>query len=61
MLFFRQVNQSNITSAGYVTCSRQHIKGSNVTLCIDSVIVEGPLLIPLIYCDKLGKEQDRIF
>lgn len=52
---------SNSHESGVVTCSRQQIKGSNVTLCIDSVIVEEPLQIRLIYTDIKGQEQDRIF
>lgn len=56
-----QLNQSNTPNLGVVACSRQQIIGTQVNLSIDSVIVEEPLQIRLIYNDKLGKEQDRIF
>jgi len=54
-------DQSNIPASGVVTCSRQQIKGTQVSLSMDSVIVEEPLQISLIYSDRLGKEQERIY
>jgi len=49
------------SAAGIVTCSRQQIQGTQIKLSIDTVIVEEPLQIRLIYQDQSGKEQDRIY
>lgn len=57
----QQVYQSNLHAIGVVACSRQQVNGTQVSLSIDSVIVEEPLQIRIIYCDRLGKEQDRIY
>ena len=43
------------------TCSLKHINGVNVSLAIDTVIVEEPLEIRLIYNDSEGKEQERVY
>jgi len=55
------VPQSNSHTAGVATCSLQQINGSRVSLSIDSVIVEEPLEIRLIYSDSTGKEQERVY
>jgi len=57
----QQLNQSSPDASGVVTCSRQQINGTQVSLSIDSVIVEEPLQISLIYNDRLGQEQERIY
>jgi len=54
-------HQSGSHTTGVVTCSRQQINGADVTLSIDSVIVEEPLQIRLLYVDRQGKEQDRVY
>ncbi|PKF60823.1 formate dehydrogenase family accessory protein FdhD [Psychromonas sp. psych-6C06] len=48
-------------SVGVVSCSRQQVQNNKVSLSIDSVIVEEPLQIRLLYTDIHGQEQDRIF
>ena len=57
----QQLDQSSRHTAGVVACSRQQINGTQVSLSIDSVIVEEPLQIHLIYSDSSSKEQDRIY
>lgn len=47
--------------AGVATCSLQQVNGARVSLSIDSVIVEEPLEIRLIYSDSMGKEQERVY
>ncbi|GLS90484.1 sulfurtransferase FdhD [Psychromonas marina] len=51
----------NRAASGVVSCSRQQIQGAQIRLSIDSVIVEEPLQIRLIYQEQSGKEQDRIY
>jgi FdhD protein len=46
---------------GVEGCSRQQVEGTQVTLSIDSVIVEEPLQIRLIYHDRFRQKQDRIY
>ncbi|EDM68764.1 putative protein associated with oxidoreductase activity [Moritella sp. PE36] len=53
--------QSIPHTAGVATCSLQQINGTNVSLSIDSVIIEEPLEIRLIYNDSAGKEQERVY
>lgn len=50
-----------LSSAGIATCSRQQIKGTKARLAIDSVIVEEPLQIRLLYRDQSAQYQDRIY
>jgi FdhD protein len=57
----QQVHQSNLNTLSVVTCSRQQINGTQVSLSIDSVIVEEPLQISLTYSDRLGYERERIY
>jgi FdhD protein len=57
----QQVNQLSLHAAGVSACSMQHINGTSVSLSIDSVIVEEPLEIRLIYSDCVGKEQERVY
>lgn len=57
----QQLQQSSLNTSSVVTCSRQQINGTQVSLSIDSVIVEEPLQISLIYSDRLGHEQERIY
>ncbi|ABM03868.1 formate dehydrogenase, subunit FdhD [Psychromonas ingrahamii 37] len=57
----QQLYQSSLNTPSVVTCSRQKINGTQVSLSIDSVIVEEPLQISLIYSDRLGHEQERIY
>jgi len=53
--------QSNPHTAGIATCSLQQVNGTAVSLSIDSVIVEEPLEVSLIYSDIAGKEQERVY
>ncbi|MFT6924692.1 MAG: FdhD protein [Psychromonas sp.] len=55
------LDQSSLKTSSVMTCFRQQIKGTQVSLSIDSVIVEEPLQISLIYSDSSGKEQERIY
>ena len=54
-------HQASSYTPGVATCSRRQIHGTHVTLSIDSVIVEEPLQIRLLYVDQLGKERDRVY
>ena len=54
-------HQASSYTPGVATCSRRQIHGTHVTLSIDSVIVEEPLQIRLLYVDELGQEQDRVY
>jgi len=53
--------QSSLYTVGVAACSVRQINGSNVSLSIDSVIVEEPLEIRLIYNDSEDKEQERVY
>ena len=61
---FSSINQSAMnmrsSSKGISSCALQQVTGSMVNLVIDSVIVEEPLEIRLIYNDE-GQEQDRVY
>jgi FdhD protein len=57
----QHIKRPNLSSSSVVACSRQQVKGTQINLSIDSVIVEEPLQIRLHYIDQLGQEQDRIY
>lgn len=57
----KQQHQLSPHTAGVAKCSLQQINGIAVNLVIDSVIIEEPLEIRLIYSDNMGKEQERVY
>jgi len=57
----QQQHQSSSYTVGVAACSVRQINGTNVSLSIDSVIVEEPLEIRLIYNDSEDKEQERVY
>lgn len=63
----RQVRMPQVMSnpasstTGVAMCSLQQINGVNIRLAIDSVIIEEPLEIRLIYSNFEGKEQERVY
>ncbi|QFI36963.1 formate dehydrogenase accessory sulfurtransferase FdhD [Moritella marina ATCC 15381] len=54
-------SKTTATTVGVVACALKQVNGVNISLCIDSVIIEEPLQISLIYNDTLGKEQERVY
>lgn len=60
-LNYPHIEHPNLSSPSVVACSRQQIKGTQIRLSIDAVIVEEPLQIRLHYRDQLGQDQDRIY
>ncbi|MGF1701466.1 formate dehydrogenase accessory sulfurtransferase FdhD [Photobacterium makurazakiensis] len=48
-------------ASSVMACSRQQVQGCDVTLSIDSVIIEEPLQISLIYTDLDGIPRERVY
>ncbi|CAM3140705.1 formate dehydrogenase accessory sulfurtransferase FdhD [Moritella viscosa] len=57
----QQMHQSSLLTIGVVACSIRQINGTEVSLSIDSVIIEEPLEIHLIYSDCAGKQKERVY
>ncbi|SGZ01173.1 formate dehydrogenase accessory sulfurtransferase FdhD [Moritella viscosa] len=57
----QQMHQSSLLTIGVSACSMRQINGTEVSLSIDSVIIEEPLEVHLIYSDCAGKQKERVY